>query len=86
MSLLSENVIPGNSGKIFETNANKESDLERIKNKIFLLKGIKDVKINSEVFPKEITVYTSKLVEVKDIEKKVRLTGFHAIPKDFLEF
>ncbi len=82
MSLLSENIIPGNHGKIFGTNAKEKKDLERIKNKVLLLTGIKEVKINLEVFPREFTVYTTKLVKVEDIENKVKLTGFHAIPKD----
>lgn len=82
MSLLSENIIPGNHGKNFGTNAKEKKDLERIKNKVLLLTGIKEVKINLEVFPREFTVYTTKLVKVEDIENKVKLTGFHAIPKD----
>jgi len=85
MSLLSENIIPGNHGKVFGTNAKDQKDLERIKNKVLSLKGIKDVKINSEVFPREFTVYTSELVKVEDIEDKVKLTGFHAIPKDLFK-
>lgn len=82
MSLLSENIIPGNYGKVFGTNAKEQKDLERIKNKIQSIKGIADVKINYEVFPREFTVYTSSLVKINDIEDKVKLTGFHAIPKD----
>jgi len=81
MNLLSENIIPGNHGKIFGTNAKEQIDLERIKNKVLSITGIKDVKINYEVFPREFTVYTSKLLKVEDIEDKVKLTGFHAIPK-----
>jgi len=85
MSLLSENVIPGNHGKIFSTNAKEQTDLKKIKNKVLSLKGIKSVKINSEVFPIEFSIYTSELVKVQDIEDKVKLTGFHAIPKDLFE-
>ncbi len=85
MSLLSENIIPGNCGKVFGTNAKDPKDLQRIKNKVLPLKGIKDVKINLEVYPREFTVYTSKLVKVEDIEEKVKLTGFHAIPKELFE-
>ncbi len=85
MSLLSENIIPGNHGKIFGTNAKEQIDLDRIKNKVLTLKGIKDITINSEIFPREFTVYTSELVKVEDIENQVKLTGFHAIPKDLFE-
>ncbi|PCJ81689.1 MAG: hypothetical protein COA49_04045 [Bacteroidetes bacterium] len=84
MSLLSENVIPGDLGKIFSTNAREQSDLERIKNRILSLKGIKDVKINHDVFPIELTIYTSALVKINDIEDKVQITGFHAIPKKLI--
>lgn len=81
MNLLSENIIPGNYGKVFSTNAKDQKDLERIKNRVQSLKGIADVKINTEVFPREFTVYTSALVKVDAIEAKVKLVGFHAIPK-----
>ena len=60
-------------------------DLERIKNRILSLKGIKDVSLNSEVFPKELTIFTTKLVKVKDIEDVVMTTGFHAIPKGLFQ-
>jgi len=85
MSLLSENVIPGDLGKIFSTNAKEKSDLERIKSRILSLKGIKEVTIDYDVFPVELTIYTSSLVKIKDIEDKVQITGFHAIPKNIFE-
>lgn len=81
MSLVSENVIPGNHGKLFETNAKGNHDLNSIKDKLTSLDGIKDVIINAEVFPKEFTVYTSELVTIKDVESVVKSLGFHAIPK-----
>lgn len=85
MSLLSDNVIPGNHGKIFGTNANEKQDLENIKTKILKIDGIKDVIINNEVFPKEFTIHTNNLVSVKDVENAVQSLGFHAIPKDIFE-
>lgn len=85
MSLLSENLIPGNHGKIFGTNAKENKDLERIKDKVLSIKGIKDVIINSEVYPREFTIHTTELVKVKDIEDIVITTGFHAIPKGVFE-
>ena len=85
MSLLSENIIPGNHGKIFGTNANDPQDLDKIKSKILKIEGIKDVIINNEVYPKEFTIHTNKLVNVEDIEKAVISLGFHAIPKDIFE-
>lgn len=82
MSFLSENIIPGNQGKIFGTNAKENKDLEKIKNKILSLKGVKNVIINTKIFPREFTVTTTELVKVSAIEEKVKQTGFHAIPKD----
>ena len=85
MSLLSENVIPGNYGKIFETNATEHKDLIKIKNAISKVDGVKDVILDENEFPKKITIYTSSLVTVKDIEDVVIKTGFHAIPKSLFE-
>jgi len=85
MSFLSENVIPGNHGKVFGTDATKHKDLVRIKNKILTVKGVNDVIIDEEIFPKEFTVYTKALVKVKDIEDAVIFTGFHVISQDLLK-
>ncbi|WP_166384737.1 heavy-metal-associated domain-containing protein [Polaribacter sp. 11A2H] len=81
MSLITKNVITGNHGKVFETNAKENHDLEKIKDKLSSLDGIKDVIINAEVFPKEFTVHTTELVNIKEIESVVKSLGFHAIPK-----
>lgn len=81
MSLLSEHIIPGESGKVFTTNASKERDLERIKEAVMGVEGVKDVLIVQEVFPKELIVHTHKLVTVNDIENAVKPTRFHLIPK-----
>lgn len=48
MSLLSENVIPGNRGKVFATNANEPQTLEKIKSALELIDGIKDVILHLE--------------------------------------
>jgi copper chaperone CopZ len=85
MSLISEHIIPGPQGRIFGTDAVKERELECIKKRLFTLDGIKNVEINMEVFPREITVYTSKLVSIEDIENKVKTTSYHAIAKDNIE-
>ena len=85
MSLLSENVIPGNRGKVFATNANEPQTLEKIKSALKLIDGIKDVILHLDIYPRELTINTSKMVTVKEIEDAVKAIGFHAIPKhDFL--
>jgi hypothetical protein len=85
MSALKDNVIPGNHGQIFGTNAMKETDLVEIKASVLALDGIKDVLLNAEIFPREFTVHTSKMVLISAIEDKVKSVGFHAIPKDIFE-
>ena len=80
MSILSENVIPGNHGKVFGTNAKEANDLRRIKENLLKIEGVKNVTFNND-FPVEFTVHTSKMVEIKEIEKMVKGIGFHAIPK-----
>lgn len=49
MSLFSENVIPGNLGKVFGTNAKEPQTLEKIKSPLELIDGVKDVIIHLDV-------------------------------------
>lgn len=81
MSLLSENIIPGNHGQVFGTNASTIEELNRIKKSVLAVDGVKDVLINAEIFPREITIHTSKMVKVITVEEAVIQVGFHAIPK-----
>ncbi len=85
MSLLSDNVIPGNHGKTFSTNAKEQTDLNRIKDAVLTIDGVDKVTVNHLVFPAEFTVYTHSLVQVNEVEEKVNLLGFNAIPKDLFE-
>ena len=85
MSILSENVIPGNHGLKFGTNAILEDELVLLQSIIADIPGIKSVIINFEVFPRELTVHTSKLVKIKTIEEEVHETGFSVVPKDVFE-
>ena len=85
MSLISEHIIPGPHGRIFGTDAVEKRELECIKKRLLTLDGIKDVEINMDIFPREITVYTSKLVTIADVENKVKTTSFHAIAKENID-
>lgn len=85
MSILSDNVIPGKQGKVFETNAKEAKDLEQIRHKLLAMEGVKEVTLNQEVFPKEFTVQTSQMVPIKDIEQAVISEGFHALPKGVID-
>ena len=84
MSFLSENIVPGDQGKVFGTNAKSRDDLQRIKNHLLTLEGVKDVEINSDTFPAEITIYTMQVVKVDDLQKRVMEVGFHVMPKGAL--
>ena len=85
MSLLSDNVIPGNHGKEFETNATEHSDVLKVKEAMASVSGVKDVILDEDVFPKKLTTHTDAIVSVKDIENAVNKTGFHVIPKSLFE-
>lgn len=82
MSLLSENVIPGNYGKVFGTDAKEQRDLDMIHKQLMKIDGIKEVNFNKG-FPIEFRVHTTKIVQISDIENKVSALGFHAVPKGF---
>ncbi|MBA0885214.1 MAG: hypothetical protein RLZZ540_1288 [Bacteroidota bacterium] len=84
MSLLTDNIIPGEHGKVFGTNANEEIELIEIKNSLLKVDGITEVSINNSIFPKEFTVFTNKVISIEDVEKVVKSIGFHAIPKELI--
>lgn len=85
MSLISENIIPGNYGKVFSTDAKEEKDLLKIKNAIEKLPGIKDVILHMDKFPVELTIHTDSLIHIDIVENEVKRFGFHAIPKGVFE-
>ena len=85
MNLLTENIIPGNYGKVFSTDAKEDKDLLKIKEGIENIPGIKDVIINSEVYPIEFTIHTTSLIHIDTVENEVKRFGFHAIPKGAFE-
>ncbi len=83
MSLLTENVIPGNYGRIFTTNANTDILMDKIKMGLEHIDGVEMVLPIEEVSPREFIVRTSKLVTVHTIEEAVQKLGLdlHVIPK-----
>ena len=85
MSFLSDNIIPGEHGKIFGTNAKTEKELLKIENAVLALDGIVDFIVNHDVYPKEFTIHTSKIVKVNDVEDKIKAIGLHAIPKGLFQ-
>lgn len=85
MDLISKHVIPGNHGKVFSTDAEQEKDLLKIRKAIYKMDGVKDIIINMKILPREFTVYTSTLVQIKDVQNEVKRFGFHAIPKSLFK-
>lgn len=81
MSYLTKNIIPGEMGKVFSTNAREKKDLLKIKKALNNIPGIEDIQINLKVFPVEITIYTKSVVSIETVENEVKRFGFHAIPK-----
>ena len=80
-TIFSENVLPGSQGKVFVTDAKKHVALELIKSSIYNVKGVKDVSIDENVFPREIKVHTSYKIPIKTIQKAVIEVGYHVVPK-----
>lgn len=83
MRLLTNNIVPGNQGRIFGTNATEPTDLSTIKKSILALRGIKDVIVNDRVYPREITVYSTIIVTIDKIESLVKSMGFQALPIEY---
>lgn len=85
MNLLAENIIPGNHGKVFSTDAKKDKDILKMITAIKKIPGIKDVIVNKDVFPIEFTILTTSLIHIETVENEVKRFGFHAIPKGIFE-
>lgn len=81
MSLFTEYIIPGDSGKVFTTNASKTSDLKQIQQAVLQVEGVEDVSIVKNVFPVEFIIHTNKLVRIAEVESAVKPARFHLIPK-----
>lgn len=85
MSLLTENIIPGNHGKIFGTDASTDDQMEHMKLRLQKIDGVNLVSLIKGVFPKEFIIYTSKLISISTIQDQVNKMGLHAIPKGLFE-
>ncbi len=80
MSFISDNVIPGNYGKKFTTDANNLEELNQIQKALMELDGVNDVIFEADSNPTVFIVHTNKVVSVSDIEEKVKLLDLHAVP------
>lgn len=80
MTFISENVIPGNYGKKFTTDAKHPEDFRQIEEALMTLDGIKDITFEEGSKPTVFIVHTNKVVDVKTIEHKVKELNLHAVP------
>ncbi|MCK7590966.1 heavy-metal-associated domain-containing protein [Subsaxibacter sp. CAU 1640] len=80
MSFLSENVIPGNYGKKFTTDAKHPDEFKQIEENLMKLDGVKDVMFENGSKPTVFVIHTNKVVTVKAIEDKVKELELHAVP------
>lgn len=80
MSFISENVIPGNYGKKFTTDANSPEDINQIKEALMSLEGVKDVIFEEQSNPTVFIVQTHQVVTVEDVKNKVKVLNLHAVP------
>lgn len=80
MTFISENVIPGNYGKKFTTDAKHREDFKQIEDALMTLDGVKDVIFEDGSKPTVFVVHTNKVVSVKTIEDKVKELNLHAVP------
>jgi len=85
MSLVSENIIPGQHGKTFSTNARNLEELLQIKRLILKVPRINKVILNNDVFPREFVVQTKSLVSFAEIQETLSDTDYHAIPKSLFK-
>ncbi|WP_310991285.1 heavy-metal-associated domain-containing protein [Aequorivita marina] len=81
MNIISENVIPGDHGKVFETNAENQRELETLKKAILKIEGVKDVLLNNDTYPREITVLTKDFVNVSEVEQAASSVDLHVLPR-----
>lgn len=80
MSFISDNVIPGNHGKRFTTDAKEKEEFQQIHDALITLDGIKDVIFEEGSKPTVFTIHTTKVVSVDAIEDRVKLLNLHAVP------
>jgi L-rhamnose isomerase len=80
MGFLEDNVIPGNYGKKFTTDAKNLEELKQIQDALMQIDGIKDVIFKADNNPIVFEVQTNKVVSVDDIENKVKLLNLHVVP------
>lgn len=82
MSLLGTTILPGKHGKVFTTNAKHDDHLFEIHEFLSNYDGISQVEIDKKSFPVKIKVLTDKIVDVEQLKKDFKKTGFHLIDEN----
>lgn len=80
MTFISDNIIPGNYGKIFTTDVNDASEKSKLEAAILKVEGVVKI-IFSDTFPLEFTVHTDRVVQVSEIQRKANEWNYHVIAK-----
>lgn len=80
MTFISEHIIPGNYGKTFTTNVNDPAEKSHLEQVILQVEGVKSI-IFEDVFPLEFTIHTNEVVNITELQNKVKDLGYHVIAK-----
>lgn len=83
MGYLSENIIPGKSGKTFLVGINNIEDYQAAVRVLSKIQGIGKIDYTDKVYPHELTIFTARPVPVKEIQQRMKYVGLHALPKTF---
>lgn len=79
MSFISENILPGKTGKTFCIGISSQQEFEKVLKRLKEINGIETVLFNNTVYPREITILTKTPVSVKEVQDAVREIGFRAV-------
>lgn len=81
MTFISENIIPGNYGKKFATNADDPSEKTELEAALMEIDGVTDVIFDDDKHPLVFTIHTNKVVNIRTIQDKANELNFHVIAK-----
>lgn len=81
MTFITENIIPGNYGKKFATDADDPAEKERLKEVLMEIDGVTDVIFDDGKHPLVFTIHTNKVVNISKVQDKANELDFHVIAK-----
>ncbi|MCK0123926.1 heavy-metal-associated domain-containing protein [Gelidibacter sp. F2691] len=80
MTFITENIIPGNYGKKFTSDADDPAEKSSLEAAIMEIDGVTKV-IFEDDSPFDFTVHTDQVVHVTELQDKAKALGFHIIAK-----